>query len=88
MVGNVRRRLPATKKRDYIYRAFWLALSEIDRCKPEQDRSDYNFRCRQTQTASLQDLCEQHNLQRFDKNDHLEDWTGETLLQSLSNQWS
>jgi hypothetical protein len=88
MDGEAKTQTIAMRKKIYLYRALWLALLDIDRCKSDRDHSDYKFRARKTQIASLQDICEQKHLKRYGNKDQLHNFTGESLYQALANQWN
>jgi hypothetical protein len=88
MEGEAKTLTISMRKKIYLYRALWLALSDIDRCKPDRDHFDYKFRDRTTQIASLQDLCVQKHLKRFGNKDQLHNFTGVSLYKALANQWN
>lgn len=79
--------IPRGKQQLYLYRAIWIALLEIDRCKVDTDDPGYKFRSRQAQTASLHELCQRYDLQRISNTGRRNRFTGEALYLCIFNQW-
>lgn len=81
-------KIPMHEQQMHLYRAIYLILLDINRCKFDHDRPDYKYRTRATRTHALQEICDQHKLKRYGNTNRLHDFEGATLYQAFSIQWA